>query len=105
MTAGLVDIAQILSEYATAENDFGFSEVSEQTFEEEKTTEVSTAVLETEQAIREEYKTKLQQVEKLILPFLIKLMNAKEVYIKWPHEVREPVIKQQIEKIILLTRE
>ena len=44
------------------------------------------------------------ELEKLILPFLIKLMNAKEVYIKWPHEVREPVIKAQIEKIVKLTR-
>jgi len=101
-----IDLKNILSEYGAIdlENDFGFTEVSEEQFESEKTVEVSNAILETEQTIRDEYQAKLQQLEKMILPFLIKLMNAKEVYIKWPHEVREPVIKAQIEKIVTITR-
>jgi len=97
-------LEDILKQYASTENDFGFTEVSEQQFEEEKTAEVANAILETEQITAEQYRAKLQEVEKLILPFLIKLMNAKEVYIKWPHESREPVIKEQIQKIINLTR-
>ena len=94
----------ILSEYNQSIEDFGFTEVSEDVFEQEKATEVVNAILETEENTAKEYQNKLMELEKLILPFLIKLMNAKEVYIKWPHEVREPVIKAQIEKIVKLTR-
>jgi transcription initiation factor IIE alpha subunit len=94
----------ILSEYNQSIEDFGFTEVSEDVFEQEKATEVVNAILETEESTAKEYQNKLMELEKLILPFLIKLMNAKEVYIKWPHEVREPVIKAQIEKIVKLTR-
>ena len=94
----------ILNEYNQSIDDFGFTEVSEDLFEQEKTTEVANAILETEESTAKEYQQKLMQLEKLILPFLIKLMNAKEVYIKWPHEAREPVIKAQIEKIVKLTR-
>lgn len=94
----------ILSEYTQSIDDFGFTEVSENEFEAKVTEEVTNAILETEETTSQQYEAKLKELEKLILPFLIKLMNAKEVYIKWPHEVREPVIKAQIEKIVKLTR-
>ena len=98
------DLDSILNEYADTTNDFGFTEVSEAEFNSTIEQAVTEASQETEAQTTEQYKEKLLQVEKLILPFLIKLMNAKEVYIKWPHEVREPVIKDQIEKILAITR-
>lgn len=99
----MTDFDKIFDEYKDFE-DFGFTEVSEEDFEKKVTEEVSNAILETEKNTVEQYQQKLKEVEALILPFLIKLMNAKEVYIKWPHEVREPMIKSQIEKIVKITR-
>jgi hypothetical protein len=49
------------------------------------------------------YKQKLLEVEKLIVPFLVKLLKtADKEYIYWPN--RKPMIEKQIEKIIGLTR-
>lgn len=89
-----VDIKNILGEYLDAEDDFGFSAVSEE--------EYNAAVNESEQTI-EAYKEKLEQVEKLIVPFLVKLLKtADKEYIYWPN--RKTTIEKQIEKIITLTR-
>lgn len=103
-----IDLDKIISEYAQTGEDFGFTEMSEVSFEQEVQKEVEEevekAVVETQQVSLQHAQEQLQAVEKLILPFLIRLMNAKEVYIKWPHEVREPVIKAQIEKILEITR-
>jgi hypothetical protein len=54
-------------------------------------------------SVVEEYKAKLQELEKLILPLLNNLKkNPDKPYIKW--ENRVPVIDAQIEKILLITR-
>lgn len=54
-------------------------------------------------SIAEEYKAKLLEVEKLILPLLENLKkNPDKPYIKW--ENRVPVIDAQIEKILNITR-
>jgi hypothetical protein len=46
----------------------------------------------------------LAEVEKLILPFLMKLLKtADQPIIKWPN--RKPVIEAQIEKILKVTRD
>jgi hypothetical protein len=51
----------------------------------------------------EEYKSKLKEVEDLVLPLLNNLKkNPDKPYIKW--ENRVPVIDAQIEKIIAITR-
>ena len=72
------DINKILAEYG--DNDFGFSAVSE-----------------------EEYKARLAQVEKLIMPFLSNLLKtADKPYINWPN--RKPILEAQIQKILTLTR-
>jgi len=99
-----IDYEKIIFEYEKQTDDFGFTEVSEDTFEEAVDEAVDEAVMQTQQVSLEHAQEQLVAVEKLILPFLIKLMNAKEVYIKWPHEVREPVIRAQIEKILAITR-
>ena len=51
----------------------------------------------------EEYKTRLAQVEKLIMPFLTNLLKtADKPYINWPN--RKPILEAQIQKILTLTR-
>lgn len=91
---GLTDFDKILKEYEQPEDDFGFSTISEKDYDHAINKSTQTA---------EEYKTKLQQVEKLILPFLKKLLEtADQEYIHWPN--RKPIIEQQIQKILKLTR-
>jgi hypothetical protein len=52
----------------------------------------------------EDYKARLKEVEKMIVPFLTKLHSTGDKeYIYWPN--RKPAIEQQIEKILKLTRE
>jgi hypothetical protein len=55
------------------------------------------------QAEVDETKSKLQQVEALILPLLNNLMkNPEKEYIHWPN--RQAVIKKQIDRILAVTR-
>jgi hypothetical protein len=86
------DINQILKEFG--EQDFGFSAVDEAEYE---------AVIAEKDETVEEYKTRLEQVEKIILPFLTNLYKTREQpYIHWPN--RGPVLEQQMQKILKLTR-
>lgn len=89
-----IDLKAILSEYNFLEDDFGFSAVSEDEYNE--------VINQSEQSV-EAYKTKLKEVEKLIIPFLMKLLSTSDKeYIYWPN--RKPVIENQIQKIVRLTR-
>ena len=47
-------------------------------------------------------KEKFQQLEKLIIPLLVKLAKSPEAYIHWPN--RAEVIEAQLKKIIAITR-
>lgn len=86
------DINKIMAEFG--DDDFGFSTVNEEEYE---------AVIAEKDETVEEYKQRLQQVEKIILPFLNKLLKtADQAVIKWPN--RKPVIEAQIQKILNLTR-
>jgi len=86
------DINAIMEEYG--DDDFGFTAESEEEFE---------AVIAEKEETVEEYKQRLQQVEKIILPFLTKLLKtADQPIIKWPN--RGPVLESQIQKILNLTR-
>ena len=49
-----------------------------------------------------EQKEKFAQLEKLIIPLLIKLAKSPEAYIHWPN--RAQVIEAQVKKIIEITR-
>ncbi|NBP55612.1 hypothetical protein EBU71_03550 [bacterium] len=52
----------------------------------------------------EDYKLRLKEVEKLIIPFLTKLHSTGDKeYIYWPN--RKPIIEKQIERILKLTKE
>ena len=86
------DLNAIIAEYG--DDDFGFSAVDEAEYE---------AVIAEKEETAEEYKQRLQQVEKIILPFLTKLLQtADQPIIKWPN--RKPVLEAQIQKILNLTR-
>ena len=86
------DLSAIMAEYG--ENDFGFTAVDEAEYE---------AVIAEKDETVEEYKARLKEVEKLIMPFLTNLLKtANQPYIHWPN--RGPIIEKQIQKILTLTR-
>lgn len=86
------DISQILEEYG--DDDFGFTATDEE--------EYTSVIAEKEETV-EEYKQRLHQVEKIIMPFLTKLLKtADQPIIKWPN--RGKVLEEQIQKILTLTR-
>ena len=45
---------------------------------------------------------RFKNIEKIILPFLYNLTKSDEAYIHWPN--RKPIINEQIQKILKLTR-
>jgi hypothetical protein len=86
------DINKIMAEYG--DDDFGFTTVDEAEYE---------AVIAEKNETVEEYKTRLTQVEKIIMPFLTNLLKSQaQPYIHWPN--RGPIIEKQIQKILTLTR-
>ena len=86
------DLSKILAEYG--EDDFGFTATDEE--------EYNAVIAEKEETV-DEYKTRLKEVEKIILPFLTKLLKtADQPIIKWPN--RAPQLETQIQKILNLTR-
>jgi hypothetical protein len=91
----LTDFDRIMREYANVEDDFGFSAVSEEEYN---------AVVNKTAETADDYKTRLAEVEKMIIPFLQKLHSTGEKeYIYWPN--RKPIIEKQIERILKLTRD
>ena len=86
------DLKKVLAEYG--DDDYGFSTASEEEFE---------AVIAEKDETVEDYKQRLEQVEKIILPFLTKLLKtADQPIIKWPN--RKELLETQIQKILTLTR-
>jgi hypothetical protein len=86
------DINKIMQEYG--DDDFGFTAVDEAEYQ---------AVIAEKDETVEEYKSRLHQVEKIILPFLTNLYKtAEQPYIHWPN--RGPAIEKQMQKILKLTR-
>jgi hypothetical protein len=86
------DINKIMTEYGN--QDFGFTAVDEAEYE---------AVIAEKDETVEEYKARLAQVEKIILPFLTNLYKtASQPYIHWPN--RGPILEAQMQKILTLTR-
>lgn len=90
----LIDFDKLAQEYDTSD-DFGFSAVSEEEYN---------SVIDKTVATADDYKERLQKVEKMIIPFLMKLQTTGDKeYIYWPN--RKPIIEAQIEKILKLTRD
>jgi hypothetical protein len=92
MTEKKFDLSSIMAEYG--DNDFGFTAIDEE--------EYNAVIAEKEDTV-EEYKARLHEVEKLILPFLTKLLQTSDQpIIKWPN--RKVTLETQIQKILNLTR-
>jgi len=90
-----INLQNIFDKYQDDANDFGFSAVSEEEYN---------SIINKTAETADDYKTRLNEVEKLIIPFLQKLyQTADKEYIYWPN--RKPIIEKQIEKILKLTRE
>ena len=90
----LSDFDKIMKQYENADDDFGFSAVSEEEYN---------AVINEKDETVENYKHRLAEVEKLIMPFLTNLLKtADKPYINWPN--RKPILETQIQKILNLTR-
>jgi len=90
----LIDFDKLAKEYDNIEDDFGFSAVSEEEYN---------SVINKTAETADDYKTRLTEVEKIIIPFLTKLHSTGDKeYIYWPN--RKPLIEKQIEKILKLTR-
>jgi hypothetical protein len=76
--------------------DFGFTAVSEE--------EYNSIMNKTVGQTADTYRSRLTQIEKIIIPFLQKLMETGDKeYIHWPN--RKPIIEKQIERILKLTRD
>jgi len=76
------------------DDDFGFTAIDEE--------EYNAVIAEKDETV-EEYKDRLEEVEKIILPFLTKLLKTSDQpIIKWPN--RKPILEAQIQKILNLTR-
>ena len=85
------DINKIMQEYG--DDDFGFTATDEE--------EYNAIIAEKDDTV-EEYKERLAEVEKLVLPFLTKLLKtADQPIIKWPN--RKAILETQIQKILTLT--
>ena len=90
----LIDFDKLTKEFDT-DDDFGFSAVSEAEYN---------AVINTSTKTADDYKTRLKELEKMIVPFLTKLHSTGDKeYIYWPN--RKPAIEKQIERILKLTRD
>jgi len=99
----LSDFDKILKEYKDADNDFGFSAVSEKDYNEAINNAAKDAEYEASSLTASNYKSQLLELEKLIVPFLQKLHSTGDKeYIYWPN--RKPTIEKQIEQILKLTR-
>jgi len=86
------DLNKILAEYG--EDDFGFSAVSEEDY--------NRVISETADTVQE-YQERMEQLEKIVLPFFTKLLKtADKEYIYWPN--RKALVESQIQKILKLTR-
>ena len=89
----LIDFDKLAKEFEM-EDDFGFSAVSEADYN---------SVINKTAETADDYKTRLTEVEKIIIPFLSKLHSTGDKeYIYWPN--RKPLIEKKIERILKLTR-
>lgn len=90
----LIDFDKLAKQYDNVD-DFGFSAVSEE--------EYNSVINKTAQTA-DDYKARLAEVEKIIIPFLTKLHSTGDKeYIYWPN--RKPIIEKQIERILKLTKD
>jgi hypothetical protein len=91
----LIDFDKLAKQYESEDDDFGFSAVSEEEYN---------SVINKTAETADDYKARLEEVEKIIIPFLTKLYTTGDKeYIYWPN--RKPIIEKQIERILKLTKD
>jgi hypothetical protein len=99
----LIDFDKLAKEYGEVD-DFGFTSVSEKEYNAAIDKAAKDAEYEASSLTADQYQMRLKELEKIIIPFLTKLHSSGDKeYIYWPN--RKPVIEQQIERILKLTRE
>ena len=85
------------------DDDFGFSAISAEEYEARITQAAKKAEYDASSLAADEYTKKLQELEKIIIPFLEKLRDTGDKeYIFWPN--RGPALDKQIGRILKLTR-
>jgi len=90
----LIDFDKLSKQYE-ADDDFGFSAISEEEYN---------SVVNKATGTVEDYKARLAELEKIIIPFLTKLHSTGDKeYIYWPN--RKPIIEKQIERVLKLTKD
>jgi archaellum component FlaC len=90
----LSDFDKTMKKNENVDDDFGFSAISSEEYE---------ARINKAAEPIEEYKEKIQQLEKMVLPFLEKLRDTGDKeYIYWPN--RKDAINKQIDKLLKITR-
>ena len=91
----LIDFDKLAKEFDDGD-DFGFTAVSEE--------EYNSILNKSVDQTADTYRSRLTQIEKIVIPFLQKLMETGDKeYIHWPN--RKPIIEKQIERILKLTRD
>lgn len=88
------DVDRVIQEYLENGNDFGFTNGE---------TDIQNK-LSNLKDIENSVSKKLKDIENLVMPFYVNLMNAEGDIIKWPQDKRKKQIKDQIEKLLKLTR-
>ena len=93
------DIDKIIHEYG--DMDFGFTAVDETEYEKVQD-ELKKESYQKDITV-EQYKEKLSELEKLIMPFLTNLYKSREqAYIHWPN--RGNLLEKQMQRVLKLTR-
>ena len=93
------DIDKIIHEYGDI--DFGFTAVDETEYEQVQE-ELKKESYQKDITV-EQYKERLSELEKLIMPFLTNLYKSREqAYIHWPN--RGNLLEKQMQKVLKLTR-
>ena len=93
------DIDKIIHEYGDI--DFGFTAVDETEYEQVQE-ELKKESYQKDITV-EQYKERLHELEKLIMPFLTNLYKSREqAYIHWPN--RGNLLEKQMQRVLKLTR-
>tara|TARA_B100001057_G_C22708543_1_gene894724 strand:+ start:418 stop:711 length:294 start_codon:yes stop_codon:yes gene_type:complete len=93
------DIDKIIHEYGDL--DFGFTAVDETEYEKVQD-ELKKESYQKDITV-EQYKERLTELEKIIMPFLTNLYKSREqAYIHWPN--RGNLLEKQMQKVLKLTR-
>jgi len=93
------DIDKIIHEYGDI--DFGFTAVDETEYEQVQE-ELKKESYQKDITV-EQYKERLSELEKLIMPFLTNLYKSREqAYIHWPN--RGNLLEKQMQRVLKLTR-